>query len=60
MGHPELDQYDHTIWADNRVKLRPAALELFGASLDNHQLVIPQHSYRTSVRREYEEVIASG
>ena len=59
VGHPELDQYDCTIWADNRVVLKPAALALVDL-LDRYDLVLPDHSGRATIRDEYSEVIASG
>lgn len=59
VGHPELDDYDQTIWADNRVVLKDDAISLL-AHLESSDLVLFRHSYRDTVRDEYEEVIASG
>lgn len=59
VGHPVLDEFDQTMWIDNRVVLSAAAASLFD-QLEHFDLVIPRHSYRASLIDEYQEVIASG
>jgi len=59
IGHPLLDDYEATIWIDNRVVLQPEAKDLLALMGDKDALV-PVHSYRSTLKAEFVEVIASG
>lgn len=59
VGHPVLDEYDETLWIDNRVVLKKPASFLFELNR-NYDLSIPSHSFRSSLTDEFSEVIAAG
>ncbi|MCZ0728993.1 hypothetical protein [Mycolicibacterium iranicum] len=59
VGHPALDGYDETLWIDNRVVLRTPATSLFEL-LGDDDIALPRHSFRSDLRSEFVEVIASG
>lgn len=59
IGHPILDEYDETVWIDNRVVLREPFEGLFSL-LDGVDIALPIHSYRSTVRDECSEVVTLG
>lgn len=59
VGHPILDDYDETIWIDNRIALRAPASDLF-EFISEHDIALLRHSFRTDLKSEFSEVIASG
>lgn len=59
LGHPAVNDYDQSLWLDNRIILKEGGLELFDL-LDGADIVVPGHSYRGTVHDEFVEVIASG
>ena len=59
IGHPLLDDYEATIWVDNRVVLQPEAKNL-PALMGDKDALVPVHSYRRTLKAEFIEVIASG
>lgn len=59
VGHPILDDYDETIWIDNRIALRAPTAGLF-EFVSEHDMALPRHSFRTDLKSEFSEVIASG
>jgi hypothetical protein len=59
VGHPILDDYDETLWIDNRVVLRTSATRLF-EFIAEHDIALPRHSLRADLKSEFAEVIAAG
>lgn len=59
VGHPILDDYDETLWIDNRVALRTPAASLF-EFVDGYDLALFRHSFRSDLKSECAEVIAAG
>ncbi|MCU1698739.1 MAG: hypothetical protein JWR34_4802 [Mycobacterium sp.] len=59
VGHPILDDYDETLWIDNRVVLRTPAASLF-AFISEYDIALPRHSLRSDLTSEFSEVIAAG
>jgi hypothetical protein len=59
VGHPILDNYTETLWIDNRVALRGPVSNLFDL-VNNYDVAIPSHSFRSDLEAEFSEVIASG
>lgn len=59
VGHPILDDYDQSLWVDNRVVLKPGWEQLF-AQLNDFDMALPRHSFRATLRDEFSAVISSG
>ena len=57
MGHPILEEYDETLWVDNRVELRVDPEDLLKDWLSENDIGFPLHSFRESVLAEFEAVI---
>jgi Protein of unknown function (DUF616) len=59
IGDDLVRNYGQSIWIDNRVVLKPGFTELFD-NLQYHDIAVPGHSFRTSVKSEGIAVIESG
>lgn len=59
-GHPDLAEYDETLWIDNTVHLLVDPAEILDTWLAGHDLALPQHSYRRSVIAEYDAIAEVG
>jgi hypothetical protein len=60
-GPPNRDDYDRSLWIDNRVVLRRPPEELLAEWLSpDVPLALPHHSYRQSVADEFAEVLRAG
>lgn len=59
IGHPLLDEYDQTLWIDNRVILRDGFEKLF-SKLDEFDIALPIHSFRGPLENEFESVLSMG
>lgn len=60
LGHNLLSEFDETLWIDNRVLLKERPEVLLDAWLKDHDMALPSHSYRSSVREEFRTVLRSG
>ncbi len=60
LGHPELERYEETLYIDNAVKLLAPPQDILDAWLAEADLAIPLHSFRSSVRDEFEAVLLDG
>jgi hypothetical protein len=60
IGHPLLNQYEETIWVDNRVSLLGDPHAAFDELLADCDLFIFVHSFRDIVIDEFEAVVAGG
>lgn len=58
-GHPLLDQYDESMWVDNRVQLLITPDELFDKFLATADVSLPLHSRTESVAKEFRAVLHS-
>jgi hypothetical protein len=58
-GHAVLDQFDETLWIDNRVILKKDPIEFFDKFLGDVDLALPAHSMRNTVIDEFRAVITS-
>ncbi|MFC5729273.1 MULTISPECIES: glycosyltransferase domain-containing protein [Nocardioides] len=59
-GHPDLAEYDETLWIDARVLLKEDPAVILDTWLDGTDLALPRHSYRKDVVTEFEEVLLAG
>jgi hypothetical protein len=59
-GHPDLEEYDETLWIDARVGLRSDPGALLDGWLDGADLATVRHSYRPDVVTEFQEVLLAG
>jgi hypothetical protein len=59
LGHPEVDRYERTVWADNSVVLRRDPAFLL-ASVDRTPFALPGHWERRSVQDEFGAVLDLG
>ena len=55
-GHPALAAYDETLYIDNTVRLKADPCQILDEWLANHDLAIPLHSFRGTVRAEFDAV----
>ncbi len=60
IGHPDLDEYDETLWVDNTVELLVPPEQILDDWLDGADVALPLHSYRASVLDEAEAVLDGG
>lgn len=59
-GHPVLEQYEFTIWKDNRIRLLVEPAVLVADHLGSSDIAMPLHSYRDTVAAEFDAVLKSG
>ncbi len=60
VGHPVLDEYDETLWVDNRVELLIDPADLMASWLADADVSMPSHSYRETVVDEFVAVLEGG
>jgi hypothetical protein len=60
LGHPELDQFDETLWIDNRVTLKAAPEALLDEWLASSDLAMFEHSYRDRLVDEFYAITQAG
>jgi hypothetical protein len=53
LGHPMLLAFDEWLYIDNTVRLLQSPSKILGEILKEHDLAIPSHSFRTSLRDEF-------
>lgn len=58
LGHDQLDDYSATMWIDNRVLLVRDPEDFFSLWLGEHEMAVPRHFTRTSLRAEFRAVLA--
>ncbi|RNL62576.1 DUF616 domain-containing protein [Nocardioides marmoriginsengisoli] len=58
-GHP-LDEYDETLWIDNRIVLSEDPAVILDEVLADADLAVIHHSYRETVVAEFDEVTRAG
>jgi len=58
MGHPLLKEFTQSLYIDNSVRLTRAPEEIFQKYGGRSPLALPLHSFRGTVREEFQEVIA--
>lgn len=56
-GHSLLENYEESLWLDNRVVLKCTPSSLFDDWLAHHDVAMPLHSFRESVLAEFEAVL---
>ncbi|QVI27583.1 hypothetical protein MN2019_25980 [Mycolicibacterium neoaurum] len=59
VGHPSLNNYDETLWIDNRVILRRGFESIFDLNT-GYDMSIPIHSFREELREEFIAVLSMG
>lgn len=59
-GHPDVREFDETLWIDNTVHLQIDPSEILDTWLDGHDLALPKHSYRRSVIAEFDQIAEVG
>ncbi len=59
-GHPLLDEFDETLYIDNTVRLRVDPRDILAEWLSARDLAIPVHSFRKTVREEFDAVAIAG
>lgn len=60
LGHPVLDEFERSLWIDNRIILKSDPVDLIDELLMNNDIALPVHSYRDSVEDEFSAVLKSG
>ena len=58
LGHPDLDEFDRSLYIDNSVVLRRPPSEILDAWLADGDLAMPLHSYGGRLIDEFEAVVA--
>jgi hypothetical protein len=55
-----LSSYDETLWIDNRIQLKHDPDQLFDRFLHSNDIAMPIHSFRSTVKAEFEAVLKRG
>ncbi|MFC4243344.1 glycosyltransferase domain-containing protein [Gryllotalpicola reticulitermitis] len=58
VGHPSLDEFDVSIWIDNRIQLQADPQLMAETWLGKHEMAMALHSWRMTVRDEFSAVLA--
>jgi len=60
LGHPDLDEFDETLWIDNRITLKIAPETLLDEWLVDSELAMFEHSYRERLVDEFYAITKAG
>lgn len=58
LGHPTLEKYPITVWADNRVQLTPKIVDLVASMESDTDLLAFEHSFRQDLESEFAAIVA--